>query len=185
MEDRLNMTRLKEKYDKEIAPRLKERFKITNSQAIPRVRKIVVNMGIGKAIENKERLDAAVIDLAAIVGQKPVITKATKSIAGFKLREGMPIGVKVTLRRDRMYEFLDRLVSIALPRIRDFRGVSPDSFDGHGNYSIGITEQSVFPEVNVDKMQFVQGMDITFVISGNSDEQSRELLREFGLPFSK
>ena len=185
MEDRLNMTRLKEKYDKEIAPRLKERFKITNSQAIPRVRKIVLNMGIGKAIENKERLDAAVIDLAAIVGQKPVITKATKSIAGFKLREGMPIGVKVTLRRDRMYEFLDRLVSIALPRIRDFRGVSPDSFDGHGNYSIGITEQSVFPEVNVDKMQFVQGMDITFVISGNSDEQSRELLREFGLPFSK
>ena len=185
MENRLNMARLKEKYEKEIVGKLKERFSITNPMATPRLKKIVLNMGIGKAIENKERLDAAVIDLAAIAGQKPIITKATKSIAGFKLREGMPIGVKVTLRRERMYEFLDRLVSIALPRIRDFRGISPESFDGHGNYSLGITEQSVFPEVNVDKLQFVQGMDITFVISGNSDEQSRELLREFGMPFSR
>ncbi|HUU70924.1 MAG TPA: 50S ribosomal protein L5 [Planctomycetota bacterium] len=179
------MARLKEKYEQEIAPKLKERFHITNPMAVPRLRKIVVNMGIGKALENKQRLETAVVDLTAIAGQKPVITKAKKSIAGFKLRAGNPIGVKVTVRRDRMYEFVDRLVNIALPRIRDFRGVSPDSFDGHGNYTIGISEQSVFPEVNVDKMEFVQGMDITFVISGNSNEQSRELLREFGMPFER
>ena len=164
------MARLNDRYVKEIAPRL---------------RKIVVNMGVGEALENKNRIDMAVADVGAITGQRPVVTKARKSIAGFKLRAGMPVGVKVTLRRDRMYEFLDRLISVALPRIRDFRGISPDSFDGHGNYSLGISEQSVFPEINVDKMEFVQGMDITFVISGDSDEQSRELLREFGMPFAR
>jgi len=179
------MARLKETYEKEIIPRLRERFSITNPMAMPRLRKIVVNMGIGEALENKSRIDAAVGDLGAITGQKPVVTRARQSIAGFKLRAGNPIGVKVTLRREIMYEFLDRLVSIALPRIRDFRGVNPESFDGHGNYSLGISEQSVFPEVNVDKMEFVQGMDITFVISGNSDERSRELLREFGMPFAR
>ena len=173
-----------EKYEKEIAGVLRDKFGIANQHAIPRLQKIVVNMGIGEAVENKKRLDAGAADIAAITGQKPVITKARKSIAGFKLRAGNPVGAKVTLRRDRMYEFLDRLVSIALPRIRDFRGLSPDSFDGHGNYSLGIDEQSVFPEVNVDKMEFVQGMDITIVISGDSDEQSRELLREFGIPFA-
>jgi len=179
------MARLKEKYEKEIAGKLKERFHVTNPMAVPRLQKIVINMGIGKALENKQRLETAVVDLTAIAGQKPVITKAKQSIAGFKLRAGNPIGVKVTLRRERMYESLDRLVNIALPRIRDFRGVSPNSFDGHGNYTIGISEQSVFPEVNVDKMEFVQGMDVTFVISGDSNEQSRELLREFGMPFER
>jgi len=176
--------RQKERYDKEIAPRLRERFGITNPYATPRLRKIVVNMGIGEALENKNRLDAGIADLSAITGQKPAITRARKSIAGFKLRAGNPVGLKVTLRREMMYEFLDRLISIALPRIRDFRGVSPNSFDGHGNYSLGIDEQSVFLEVNVDKMEFVQGMDITIVISGNSDEQSLYLLREFGMPFA-
>jgi len=179
------MARLNDRYVKEIAPRLRERFSITNPLATPRLRKIVVNMGVGEALENKNRIDMAVADVGAITGQRPVVTKARKSIAGFKLRAGMPVGVKVTLRRDRMYEFLDRLISVALPRIRDFRGISPDSFDGHGNYSLGISEQSVFPEINVDKMEFVQGMDITFVISGDSDEQSRELLREFGMPFAR
>jgi len=179
------MARLNDRYVKEIAPRLRERFSITNPIATPRLRKIVVNMGVGEALENKNRIDMAVADVGAITGQRPVVTKARKSIAGFKLRAGMPVGVKVTLRRDRMYEFLDRLISVALPRIRDFRGISPDSFDGHGNYSLGISEQSVFPEINVDKMEFVQGMDITFVISGDSDEQSRELLREFGMPFAR
>jgi len=178
------MARQKERYDQEIAPRLRERFGIGNPAAVPRLQKIVVNMGIGEAVENKNRLDAGVADLSTITGQKPVITKARKSIAGFKLRAGNPVGVKVTLRREMMYEFLDRLINVALPRIRDFRGVSPDSFDGHGNYSMGIDEQSVFPEINVDKMEFVQGMDITIVISGDSDEQSRELLREFGMPFA-
>jgi len=179
------MARLNDRYVKEIAPRLRERFSITNPLATPRLRKIVVNMGVGEALENKNRIDMAVADVGAITGQRPVVTKARKSIAGFKLRAGMPVGVKVTLRRERMYEFLDRLISVALPRIRDFRGISPDSFDGHGNYSLGISEQSVFPEINVDKMEFVQGMDITFVISGDSDEQSRELLREFGMPFAR
>jgi len=179
------MARLNDRYVKEIAPRLRERFSRTNPIATPRLRKIVVNMGVGEALENKNRIDMAVADVGAITGQRPVVTKARKSIAGFKLRAGMPVGVKVTLRRDRMYEFLDRLISVALPRIRDFRGISPDSFDGHGNYSLGISEQSVFPEINVDKMEFVQGMDITFVISGDSDEQSRELLREFGMPFAR
>ncbi|HUS58040.1 MAG TPA: 50S ribosomal protein L5 [Planctomycetota bacterium] len=179
------MARLKEKYETEIVPRLRERFKITNPMAVPRLKKIVVNMGIGEALENKGRIDAAVGDISAITGQKPVVTLARQSIAGFKLRAGNPIGVKVTLRRAIMYEFLDRLVSIALPRIRDFRGVNPESFDGHGNYSLGISEQSVFPEVNVDKMEFVQGMDVTFVFSGKSDERSRELLREFGMPFAR
>jgi len=178
------MARLKERYEREIAPRLKEKFGITNRMAMPRLKKIVVNMGIGEALENRNRLEAAVADLAAITGQKPVITKAKKSIAGFKLRAGNPIGVKVTLRRERMYEFLDRLINLALPRIRDFRGLSPNSFDGHGNYSMGIDEQSVFPEINVDKMEFVQGMDITIVTTCDSDEQSRELLREFGMPFA-
>jgi large subunit ribosomal protein L5 len=179
------MEQAKIRYDEEIASRLQERFGITNRMAVPRLQKIVVNMGIGEALEQKNRLDSASAELAAITGQQPVVTRARKSIAGFKLREGNPIGLKVTLRRERMYEFLDRLIHVALPRIRDFRGVSPDSFDGHGNYSIGIDEQIVFPEIDPDKMEFVQGMDITMVISGDSDEQSRELLREFGMPFSR
>lgn len=183
-EEQVAIPRQMERYEKEIAGLLQEKFGIANRHAIPRLQKIVVNMGIGEAVENKNRLDAGAADIAAITGQKPVVTKARKSIAGFKLRAGNPIGVKVTLRRDRMYEFLDRLMSIALPRIRDFRGLRPDSFDGHGNYSLGIDEQSVFLEINVDKMEFVQGMDITIVVSGDSDEQSRELLREFGMPFA-
>ncbi len=178
------MARLKERYETEIVSRLREQFGIANLLATPRLQKIVVNMGIGEALENKSRLGAAIGEIGEITGQKPMVTKARKSIAGFKLRAGNPIGVKVTLRRERMYEFLDRLINVALPRIRDFRGVSPNSFDGHGNYSLGIDEQSVFPEVNVDKMEFVQGMDVTIVISGHSDEQSRELLREFGMPFA-
>jgi large subunit ribosomal protein L5 len=180
----VTIPRQKQRYQEEIAVRLREKFGVTNVHATPRLQKIVLNMGIGEAVENKNRLDAGAADLASITGQKPVITKARKSIAGFKLRAGNPVGVKVTLRQDKMYEFLDRLISIALPRIRDFRGLSPNSFDGHGNYTLGIDEQNVFPEVNVDKMEFVQGMDITIVISGHSDEQSRELLREFGMPFA-
>jgi len=184
-EKQRTMARLKQQYEQDIAGRLREKFQMANPMAVPRIKKIVVNMGVGKALENKSRLDAAAADIAAITGQRPVTTKARKSIAGFKLRAGNPIGVKVTLRRERMYEFLDRLINVALPRIRDFRGVPVDSFDGHGNYTMGISEQSVFPEIDVDKMEFVQGMDVTIVISGDSDEQSRELLREFGMPFAR
>jgi large subunit ribosomal protein L5 len=179
------MARLLEKYQKEIAPAMMERFHITNRMAIPKLRKVVVSVGVGKATQEKKRIDLAVKELALITGQKPLITKARKSVAGFKLRQGMPIGCVVTLRGRRMYEFLDRLVSIAIPRIRDFRGLPRDAFDGRGNYNLGISEQTVFPEVNIDQVEFPQGMNINLQISGGSDERSYELLNLFGLPFRR
>jgi large subunit ribosomal protein L5 len=178
------MARLKDRYFKEIVPELMKRFGYRNIMAVPRLSKIVVNMGVGRAIENSARLDEAMNELGLITGQKPVVRKAKKSVAAFKLREGNPIGCKVTLRRDRMYEFLDRLVNVAMPRIRDFRGLRDDAFDGTGNYSLGIIEQTVFPEVNVDKVEFVQGMDVTLVTTAKTDEECRELLTLFGLPFA-
>jgi large subunit ribosomal protein L5 len=175
--------RLQEKYQNEILPVLQERFGRTNRLSLPRLEKIVVNMGVGSAIQEKKHLEAAVDALAQITGQKPVITKARKAIAGFRLRAGMSIGCKVTLRRARMYEFLDRLVSLALPRVRDFRGVSPEAFDGHGNYSLGLTEQLVFPELNPDKFPRIQGMNISLVTTADNDDEARELLRLLGMPF--
>lgn len=177
------MARLLEQYESRIVPSLMETFGHKNRLAAPRLQKIVVNMGVGQATENKKCLDDAVAHLTALAGQKAVTTIARRSVSSFKLREGNPIGCKVTLRGKRMYEFLDRLVSIALPRIRDFRGLSPKAFDGYGNYTLGITEQLVFPEISVDDVEFTQGMDITLVISGNSDEQSCELLQQLGMPF--
>jgi large subunit ribosomal protein L5 len=172
-----------EKYRKELVPALKERLGYGNPMAVPRLEKIVVSMGVGKAIENKNRLDAAAKDLASITGQKPTMCKARKSVSNFKLRKGQPIGVKVTLRGARMYEFLDRLVSVVIPRIRDFRGLSPKSFDQAGNYNLGISEQVVFPEINLDKMEFVQGMNITIGVKARRKGDSFELLRSFGVPF--
>ncbi len=177
--------RLLEKYEKDIRGALKEKFGLPNVHQIPRLRKIVVNMGVGEAIENKKRLDAAMEDLAIIAGQRPKMCRAKRSVAGFKLREEMPIGCKVTLRGYRMYEFLDRLISIAVPRIRDFRGIKRKSFDGRGNFSMGLSEQVVFPEINLDKVEWVQGMDITMVISGGSDEMSLEMLTQIGVPFTR
>src|SRR5262245_46544498 len=162
--------RLREKYDQEVKPRLRERFKIENEHAVPRLTKIVINMGVKGAVENKGRVDAAVKDLGMIAGQRPTVRKAKSSIANFKLREGMPIACAVTLRRERMWEFADRLITVVLPRIRDFRGVK-DKLDGRGNYSLGLSEQTVFPEIDFDKVEFVQGMDITFVTSAPNDEQ--------------
>jgi large subunit ribosomal protein L5 len=176
------MVRLIEKYQKDVVPELIKKFRYKNKLSVPKMQKIVVNMGIGKAVENKKLIDDAVKHLSTITCQKPLVTKAKKAISGFKLRQGQAIGCKVTLRGKRMYEFLDRLISIVLPRIRDFRGLSPKSFDGRGNYTLGITEQAVFPEINIDTVEAVQGMDVTFVISGNSDEQSRELLKLIGMP---
>ena len=175
--------RLQEKYDKEIRSALAEKFKRTNRLSLPRLQKVVVNMGVGSAIGEKKHMDDAVSSISQITGQRPAVTEARKSIAGFRLREGMRIGCKVTLRGSRMYEFLDRLISIALPRVRDFRGVSPGAFDGNGNYSLGLAEQLVFPELNPDKYTRPQGMNVTIVISGHSDDESRELLRQFGMPF--
>jgi large subunit ribosomal protein L5 len=177
------MARLLERYQKEIVPHLAERLGRTNRLSLPRLQKIVVNMGVGKALQDKNRMTQAVEQLAQITGQQPQVTRAKKAVSGFRLREGNEIGCRVTLRGRRMYEFLDRLISIALPRIRDFRGVNPKSFDGHGNYSLGLTEQGVFPEIDPDKVTFVQGMDVTFVTSTNSDDEARELLRGFGMPF--
>ena len=177
------MARLLERYQKEIAPRLAEKLGRTNRLSLPRLQKVVVNMGVGKALQDKNRMTQAVEQLAQITGQQPQVTRAKKAVSGFRLREGNEIGCRVTLRGRRMYEFLDRLISIALPRIRDFRGVNPRSFDGHGNYSLGLTEQSVFPEVDPDKVTFVQGMDVTFVTSTTSDDEARELLRGFGMPY--
>jgi len=179
------MARLKEQYATEIVPAMKKKFGYSNVLSVPRLKKVVVNMGVGSALENKARLDYAMNDLARITGQKPMMRKATKSIAGFKVREGNPIGCKVTLRRERMYEFLDRLINVAIPRFRDFRGVSDNAFDGTGNYSMGVAEQSVFPEVDVDRMEFVQGMDITMVTTAKTDEECRELLTLFGMPFAR
>ena len=175
--------RLKERYQKEVAPAIAKEFSITNPMAIPRVEKIVINMGIGEAIGNAKILDTAADELRAIVGQKPVITKAKKSIASFKLRQGMPIGTMVTLRGERMYEFLDRLVSIALPRVRDFRGVSPKAFDGRGNYTIGVREQLIFPEIDFNKVDKLRGMNISIVTTARNDEQARALLKGLGMPF--
>ena len=175
--------RLKERYQKEVAPALAKEFGIKNPMAVPHVEKIVVNMGMGEAIANAKILDTAADELRAIVGQKPVITKAKKSIASFKLRQGMPIGVMVTLRGDRMYEFLDRLVSIALPRVRDFRGVSPKAFEGRGNYTIGVREQLIFPEIDFNKVDKLRGMNISIVTTARDDEQARALLKNLGMPF--
>ena len=174
--------RLKEKYQSEVRAKLKERFGIANDMALPELKKIVVNMGVKGAVENKSRVESATRDLAIITGQKPTVRKARKSVSGFKLREGMPIACAVTLRRDRMWEFADRLVAVVLPRIRDFRGVK-DKLDGRGNYSLGLSEQSVFPEIDFDKVEFQQGMDITFVTSAPNDEQGYALLKELGMPF--
>jgi large subunit ribosomal protein L5 len=175
--------RLKERYQQEIAPAIAKEFGIGNPMAIPRVEKIVINMGMGEAISNAKILDTAADELRAVTGQKPVITKAKKSIASFKLRQGMPIGVMVTLRGDRMYEFLDRLVSIALPRVRDFRGVSPKAFDGRGNYTIGVREQLIFPEIDFNKVDKLRGMNISIVTTARDDEQARALLKSLGMPF--
>ncbi|MFO7245514.1 MAG: 50S ribosomal protein L5 [Thermaerobacter sp.] len=175
--------RLKERYQKEIVPALMQRFGYRNPMQVPRVEKIVVNMGVGDAIQNPKLLESAVEELAAITGQRPAITRARKSISSFKLREGMAIGCKVTLRGERMYHFLDRLIHIALPRVRDFRGVNPNGFDGRGNYTLGLKEQLVFPEIDYDRIQKVRGMDITIVTTARTDEEARELLKQLGMPF--
>jgi large subunit ribosomal protein L5 len=177
------MARLLDQYKNDIAKALSAKFNFDNPMAIPKLTKIVINMGVGRATQDKALLDSAVDSLSKISGQKPVITKAKTSVSGFRLREGNDIGCKVTLRGLRMYEFLDRLISIALPRIRDFRGVNPNSFDGHGNFSLGLAEQVVFPEIDADKMQHAHGMDITIVTTARNDDQARELLHHFGLPF--
>ncbi|QOY37541.1 50S ribosomal protein L5 [Anaerobacillus isosaccharinicus] len=179
------MNRLKERYQNEIVPSLVEKFNYSSVMAVPKVDKIVVNMGVGDAVSNAKALDKAVEELTVITGQKPLITKAKKSIAGFKLREGMPIGAKVTLRGERMYEFLDKLISVSLPRVRDFRGISKKSFDGRGNYTLGVKEQLIFPEVDYDKVDKARGMDIVVVTTANTDEEARELLTLMGMPFQK
>jgi large subunit ribosomal protein L5 len=175
--------RLLERYEKQILPSLAERLGRANRLSLPRLEKIVVNMGVGAAVGEKKYLEEAVDALSLIAGQKPLVTRSRKSIAGFRLREGMSIGCKVTLRGKRMYEFLDRLISLGLPRVRDFRGLSPDGFDGHGNYSLGLSEQLVFPELNPDKYSRPQGMNITIVTSTDHDDEARELLKGFGMPF--
>ena len=179
------MARLKELYVKESAPALMKKFSYKSVMQIPKLEKIVINVGAGEAKENSKAIDAISRDLAAITGQKPVVCRAKKSVANFKLREGMPNGVKVTLRGDKMYEFMDKLFNVALPRVRDFRGINPNSFDGRGNYNMGIKEQLIFPEIEFDKIDKVRGMDICFVTTANSDEEARELLTLMGAPFSK
>ncbi len=179
------MARLAEKYQKEMIPALMDEFKYKSVMAVPKLVKIVLNIGLGEAIKEAKLLDVAADELAAITGQKPIIRKARKAIAAFKLRQGMPIGVKVTLRGDRLYEFLDRLVSIALPRVRDFRGLSPNAFDGNGNYTLGITDQFIFPEMDVGKTERIRGMNITIVTSAKDDEEGRFLLAGMGMPFAR
>lgn len=179
------MNRLRERYVKEIVPNMQKKFNYKSVMQVPKLDKIVINIGCGDATHNSKLLDAACNDLLQITGQKPVVTKAKKSIAGFKLREGMPIGCKVTLRGEKMYEFLDKLVSISLPRVRDFRGVSKNAFDGRGNYTLGIREQIIFPEIDFDKVNKVRGMDIVIVTTATTDEESRELLTQLGMPFHK
>ncbi|NUU74130.1 50S ribosomal protein L5 [Paenibacillus xylanilyticus] len=178
-------SRMKERYLQEIAPALMQKFNYTTVMQVPKIEKIVINMGVGDAVQNSKVLDSAVNDLQLIVGQKPVITRAKKSIAGFKLRENMPIGVKVTLRGERMYYFLDKLFNVTLPRVRDFRGVSSKAFDGRGNYTLGLKEQLIFPEIEYDKVDKVRGMDIVIVTTAKTDEESRELLTQLGMPFVK
>lgn len=179
------MNRLRQKYENEVKNQMVEKFGYKSVMQIPTIDKIVINMGIGDAASNSKVLDEAVAELALITGQKPVITRAKKSIAGFRLREGMPIGCKVTLRGERMYDFLDKLVSVSLPRVRDFRGVSKKSFDGRGNYTLGVKEQLIFPEIDFDKVNKVRGMDIVVVTTANTDEEARELLTQLGMPFQK
>ena len=179
------MTRLKETYLNEIVDGMTKKFGYKNVMEVPKLDKIVINMGVGEAKDNAKLLDAAVKDLEIIAGQKPIITRAKKSVANFKLREGMPIGCKVTLRGEKMYEFADRLINLALPRVRDFRGVNANAFDGRGNYALGIKEQLIFPEIEYDKVDKVRGMDIIFVTTAKSDEEARELLTQFGMPFKK
>jgi large subunit ribosomal protein L5 len=177
------MPTLKTKYNEEVAPALMKKFGYKSVMQIPKLEKIVVNVGCGDARENAKALDSVVKEISAITGQKAVITKARKSVANFKLREGMPVGVKVTLRHDKMWEFLDRLFNIALPRVRDFRGINPNSFDGRGNYAMGVKEQIIFPEIEYDKIEKIRGMDIIFCTTANTDEEGRELLRQLGAPF--
>ena len=179
------MNRLQEKYNNLVKPELINQFNYSSSMEIPRLEKIVVNMGVGDAVSNSKVLDDAVAELQAITGQKPVITKAKKSIASFKLREGMPIGCKVTLRGERMYEFLDKLISISLPRVRDFHGINDNAFDGRGNYTLGVKEQLIFPEINFDNIKKIRGMDIVIVTTANTDEEGRALLSLLGMPFYK
>ena len=179
------MSRLKEQYESEIKDALMKKFSYKNIMQVPKLDKIVINMGVGEAKENAKILEAAMGDLQTITGQKPIVTKAKNSIANFKIREGMNIGCKVTLRGEKMYEFLDRLVNLALPRVRDFRGVNPNSFDGRGNYALGIKEQIIFPEIEYDKVDKVRGMDIIFVTTAKTDEEAKELLAQFNMPFAK
>jgi large subunit ribosomal protein L5 len=179
------LSRLKEQYDGEIKAAMMNKFGYKNELEIPKLVKIVVNMGVGDAKDNSKILDAAVKDMERITGQKAVVTKAKKSVANFKLREGMSIGCKVTLRAERMYEFADRLINLALPRVRDFRGVNPDAFDGRGNYALGLKEQLIFPEIEYDQVEKVRGMDVVFVTTAHTDEEARELLRLFGMPFAR
>lgn len=178
------MTRLKEKYGKEIAPAMMQKFNYKSVMEIPKLEKVVVNMGLGDAKDNAKALDSAVSELALVTGQKPIVIRARKSVAAFKLRKGMNVGAKVTLRGDRMYQFVDKLLNVALPRVRDFRGVSTKSFDGRGNYAIGIKEQLIFPEVDYDKVEQIRGMDIILVTTAKTDEEAKELLRLFGMPFA-
>ncbi len=177
------MARLYETYKSEIVPKLMEKFQYKNIMQVPRIERVVVNIGVGEAIQNPKALDGAVNDLTLISGQKPVVTRAKKSIAGFKLREGMAIGCKVTLRGERMYNFLDKLINLSLPRVRDFRGVSPQAFDGRGNYSLGIKEQTIFPEIEYDKIDKIRGLEVVIVTTAKTDEEARELLRHMGMPF--
>jgi large subunit ribosomal protein L5 len=179
------MNQLREKYEKEIVPSLMEKFNYKSVMEVPKIEKIVINMGVGDAVQNAKALDSAVEELAQLSGQKPVITRAKKSIAGFRLREGMPIGAKVTLRGERMYDFLQKLIAVALPRVRDFRGVSNKAFDGRGNYTLGVKEQLIFPEIDYDKVNKVRGMDIVIVSTAKTDEEARELLTQLGMPFKK
>ncbi|MFG6120639.1 MULTISPECIES: 50S ribosomal protein L5 [Thalassobacillus] len=179
------MNELQNKYNEEVVPSLMEKFNYDSIMEAPRVEKIVVNMGVGDAVQNAKALDTAVEELSLITGQKPMVTRAKKSIAGFRLREGMPIGAKVTLRGERMYEFLQKLIAVSLPRVRDFRGISKKAFDGRGNYTLGVKEQLIFPEINYDKVNKVRGMDIVVVTTANTDEEARELLAQFGMPFQK
>ncbi len=179
------MSRLKEQYSNEIVDAMTKKFGYKNTMQVPKLAKIVINMGVGEAKDNAKVLDAAVKDLETIAGQKAVLTRAKNSVANFKIREGMPIGCKVTLRGERMYEFADRLINLALPRVRDFRGVNPNAFDGRGNYALGIKEQIIFPEIEYDKIDKVRGMDVVFVTTAETDEEARELLTQFGMPFKK
>lgn len=179
------MARFREKYNNEVKKAMQEKFQYTNVMEIPKIEKIVINMGLGSAKDNNKVIQAAVAELKAITGQAPVVTKAKKSVANFKLREGMAIGAKVTLRDANMFEFMDRFITIALPRVRDFRGVNPNSFDGRGNYTLGVKEQLIFPEINYDDVDAVRGMDITIVTTAKTDEEARELLKLMGMPFSK